>query len=332
MFLSAAMLFIYTETPLHAGAGSGLGPVDLPIQRERITNYPIIQASGIKGALRSEATASGADDKEVQAVFGHDDADHAGALSANDARILLFPVRSLTGVYTWTTSCEALARFRRDMKVAGLADAKLPELPTAAPKEGEALATAPSQVLLNATPQGGGSLVLEEFSFAATGDTLVTKWAMWLAEHALPAGDEYAFWRTKMAGGLVVLSDDDFRDFLVHATEIVTRVRLDDETKTVVPGALWTQEHLPADSLLYAPIQVSKLRVKPGPAPAALNDTDPGVQAQNVLAWAANAAHIPHRLQIGGDETVGRGMVALRWQQRPAPAPQTTTTAEEPQL
>ncbi len=35
-------LYLYTETPLHAGAGSGLSSIDLPIQRERTTQYPMI--------------------------------------------------------------------------------------------------------------------------------------------------------------------------------------------------------------------------------------------------------------------------------------------------
>jgi CRISPR-associated protein Cmr4 len=52
MFDRAAMLFLYTETPLHAGSGTSLGIVDLPIQRERTTGYPMIQASGLKGCLR----------------------------------------------------------------------------------------------------------------------------------------------------------------------------------------------------------------------------------------------------------------------------------------
>jgi CRISPR-associated protein Cmr4 len=52
MFRAARMLFLYTETPLHAGSGTNVVGVDLPIQRERHTQYPMIQSSGIKGALR----------------------------------------------------------------------------------------------------------------------------------------------------------------------------------------------------------------------------------------------------------------------------------------
>lgn len=54
MFEAKSILYIYTETSLHAGSGRGLAAVDLPIQRERVTGYPMVQASGIKGRLRAE--------------------------------------------------------------------------------------------------------------------------------------------------------------------------------------------------------------------------------------------------------------------------------------
>src|SRR2546421_2217829 len=102
-------LYLYTETPLHAGAGSGLSSIDLPIQRERTTQYPLIQSSGIKGKLRAAFEGSRdhltAEAKAmVDIVFGPPStsgggSEHAGALIAGDARLLLFPVRSLNGVF-----------------------------------------------------------------------------------------------------------------------------------------------------------------------------------------------------------------------------------------
>jgi CRISPR-associated protein Cmr4 len=40
-------------TPLHIGAGQGLGHVDLPIVREAHTNFPYIPGTSLKGALRN---------------------------------------------------------------------------------------------------------------------------------------------------------------------------------------------------------------------------------------------------------------------------------------
>ena len=115
-------MYLYTETPLHAGAGSGLSSIDLPIQRERATQYPMIQGSGIKGKLRATLEGNPAISEDmINIVFGPlstsgAGSDHAGALIAGDARLLLFPVRSLNGVFAYTTSYDVLSRFRRDIE------------------------------------------------------------------------------------------------------------------------------------------------------------------------------------------------------------------------
>ncbi|GAB4440168.1 MAG: type III-B CRISPR module RAMP protein Cmr4 [Anaerolineae bacterium] len=308
MFLETRILLILAETPLHAGSGSGLGAIDLPIQRERATGYPIIQASGLKGALRSEA----ADGPERRAVFGPETNkadEHAGAFSPGDARVLLFPVRSLTGVFAWTTSVDALHRFCRDAQAA-----KLPDLPPV-----------PDNPAINsALVSGDGvaaerTVVLEEFAFSVANsfqddNDPAARWGRWLAQNALPTDDAYTYWREKMERGLVILPHDAFRDFLLHATEVVTRVRLEPDSKTVAHGALWTQEYLPVDSLLYAPVHATRLRTSSDKRPAVWAGLDaPKDQATAVLNWVADAKNVPHWLQIGGDETVGRGLVRLRW-------------------
>jgi CRISPR-associated protein Cmr4 len=109
----------------------------------------------------------------------------------------------------------------------------------------------------------------------------------------------------------VILPDDAFRDFVRHATEVTTRIRLT-EQKTVDPGALWTEEHLPTDTLLYAPAYASRLRMSED-KPQALAGEEAGQEAAKVLAWVSDENHVRHRLQLGGNETIGRGLVRLRW-------------------
>src|ERR1700681_1897788 len=120
-------LYLYTESPLHAGGGSGLSSIDLPIQRERTTQYPMIQGSGIKGKLRAALEGNRDDlsqpEKDiVDTVFGPSHingagSDHAGALITGDAHILLFPVRSLNGVFAYTTSYDVLSRLKRSLEL-----------------------------------------------------------------------------------------------------------------------------------------------------------------------------------------------------------------------
>src|SRR5436309_5640789 len=160
MITDTRMLYLYVETPLHAGVGSGLSSIDLPIQRERTTQYPMIQGSGIKGKLRATAEDVIKDPGIVDVLFGPGTTgadDYAGALIAGDARILLFPVRSLNGVFAYTTCYDVLGRFKRDRERSGNA---LPwQVPTPVssepPKPPVALVTSSSQI------SASGTIVLE---------------------------------------------------------------------------------------------------------------------------------------------------------------------------
>src|SRR5436190_19829771 len=167
MITATRMLYLYAETPLHAGVGSGLSSIDLPIQRERTTQYPMIQGSGIKGKLRAAAddATKGPEPiltkEEVVAMFGpeRDGAEHVGALIAGDARLLLFPVRSLNGIFAYTTSYDVLNRFKRDSERGHSKEALPWNIP--APIKDKALVTTISEIHTNNT------IVLEEFSFEA---------------------------------------------------------------------------------------------------------------------------------------------------------------------
>lgn len=295
MFDKAAIIFLYTETPLHAGSGTSLGIVDLPIQRERSTGYPMIQASGLKGCLRD--AVRDASKEEVAIIFGPDTdraSEHAGAVSVGDARILLFPVRSLMGVFAWITSQNVLARFKREAGMAGVSAEWDPVGPTS---EDSALVASESCLVANE------KIVLEEFAFRAETRGEIKKIAEWLKEHALPEGDEYRYWRESLEKRLVVLPENAFRDFVMLSTEVIARVRVDDETKTVARGALWTEEHLPSDTLLYATVFASKPRVAQSPEKLGNASAILEFIRQNVGG---------KRLQLGGDATVGRGIVKVR--------------------
>jgi CRISPR-associated protein Cmr4 len=294
------MMYLFIETPLHAGSGQGIGSVDQPIQRERSTGYPLVQASGVKGKLRAEAEAWATGDKskmaKVDAVFGPaveigGGPKHAGALSPGDARILLLPVRSLAGVFAWTTSANVIARFQRDMIATGVNDLEW-NIP---PLEEQALVAPDNQVT------AGDKVVLEEISYTPQENDVVETIGGWLAENALPDGEAYNYWRDKLPKNLVILPEDDFRDFALYATEVVTRIRIDNDTKTVAPGALWTEESLPVDTLMYTPLYAMTSR----------NSNGSKMDGKKVMDFITDLKL--NRVQLGGDETVGRGLVALRY-------------------
>jgi len=312
MISETRMLYLYVETPLHAGVGSGLSSIDLPIQRERTTQYPMIQGSGIKGKLRSiaedivERKEGTLTTEKVTIMFGPKTtgADHAGALIAGDARILLFPVRSISGVFAYTTCYDVLSRFKRDRERSGNS------LPWNAPDPVRSEPPKPPVALVTSNNQvsASGTIVLEEFSFQAQTSKEADKIADWIASNALP--DIYGYWREKLKQSLVILPDNDFRDFALYATEIITRVRIDRETKTVAGGALWTEEHLPTDTLLYVPMYATDSRKA--------RDKEKDEKAISAAEILRDAVSLENNqggyIQLGGDETVGRGLVRMHWE------------------
>jgi CRISPR-associated protein Cmr4 len=349
MFKDQGILFLYTETPLHPGSGTSVGTVDLPIQRERHTDYPLIQGSGIKGALRDLAyqieeilkmrkeckqlkvqmeSASSEGEKETFAqrlacleaklrnglarlttAFGPetDRADeHSGSLSFSDARILLFPVRSLQGVFAWATCPFVLRRFQRDLDWLG--EKNDWSIPTVI-EESKALVTNGSTVQVR-----DDGVVLEEYHFEAQPNLVVEKIAEYLANTAqiFPQDPAYSYWKERLYdkrdGGirsnLVILSDNAFRDFARFSTEVLTRIRINEETGVVATGALWSEEHLPSDTLLYSLALATDPRT----------DHDTIKTAADVLSLLEELLQndkVQGVAQFGGDETVGRGLVRV---------------------
>jgi CRISPR-associated protein Cmr4 len=307
MFKAVKLLFLYTETPLHVGSGSSLGVVDLPIQRERHTNLPMIQSSGIKGKLRSAFESNGLREQPdlMKAIFGpkSDNAsEHAGALSPGDGRILLFPVRSLKGVFAWITCPLAISRFVRDLHLTG----QQLTLSIDMSRVTDSNALVPNNCQLSID----NAIVLEEFTFAATKNPEVDKLAAWLADNALPSGDEYIFWRSRLKTNLAILSDDAFKDFCQFSTDIVARTKLDPVKKTVETGALWTEENLPNDTLLYTPLFACDPRTENKPKKKNGNGDLDANEILDIVQEHLTNGHA--RLQLGGNETVGRGIVATR--------------------
>lgn len=295
MFTTSTIMFLHAETSVHVGSGQSYGAVDLAIQREQHTGYPVAPASGLKGAVRHWfAQKNGATDRHT-AAFGpdpdEDPSNHAGAVAFTDARLLLFPVRAMAGVFAWATCPTVLQRFRRDLDAVGRSVTW--EVPI--PDTKEALGT---EVNVNHTSQD--EILLEERHFSFEGDEAVRNLALWLNDQALPDTEAYDYWSTSARTRLLVLPDDAFRDLVHHATEVQARVRLNEKGTTGERGNLFYQENLPSDVLLYAQVL----------AQDDLSATLGGDgTAENLLSYVRTLDG--HRLQIGGDASVGRGLTRV---------------------
>ncbi|MEY4430018.1 MAG: hypothetical protein RLZZ182_2707, partial [Pseudomonadota bacterium] len=287
-------VFFYAVSPVHMGAGSAVGVIDNPIQRERHTRHPSFAGSGIKGALRHGFEALRGDAAQIDRLFGPPAKGgelHAGAVSFGDAQLVAFPIRSLRGGYVYATCPQALARAQRLLDLVRI-ETKWGALPTL--NEGECLIA--NRALLGG--QGGAKLHLEAFEYDAKESPSLRSLSADLAAKALPSTEAYAFFREKLTQDLVLLSDTDFAYFVEHATLVEPHVRINEETGTADDGGLFYTENLPPESLLLAPLMASATR----------SGKDDKLQAEEVMARIK--AVLGHGvLQIGGDATTGRGLV-----------------------
>ena len=265
--MQTLMYGLLAETSIHPGTGRSMGVVDLPVAREAATSYPVLVGSSLKGALRDRA---GGDTEDAKRLFGQ--SDDAGEVLVGDGRLVLLPVRCLTGAFRWVTCPHLIERHLRDRKRAELpASFAVPVVEHPADKSGQALGS------------GSGKLFLEEREFELVGEPdneLV------LALEQLIA-DENA--RKRLRRQLVVLPDDDFAWFARYGLSIQARNKLDPKTKQ--SKSLWYEETLPPETVFSTLIA---------------GRSDDALTRLRGLFPPGSAY-----LQAGGNETVGQGWFAV---------------------
>lgn len=275
--------YLHALTALHVGTGQGVGLVDLPIAREKATQLPMIPGSAMKGVLRAELSPenneNGRDVKLWMTLFGPKEINSpsdsfSGSLAVGDAQLLCLPVRSLQGTFAWATCPFVLKRYARDT---GL-DFKLP------PSGDSALLT--ENTVLEIEEQ----IYLEELNLKVRKESALASVTEHLA-HAIFKGD--SAWQESFKQHFVILPDDVFSFLAETATEIRARISIDSERRTVKKGALWTEENLPAETILWGVLGIDR---------SFSEDKFTYEQLHKPLAEVTD-------LQVGGKATVGRGRV-----------------------
>lgn len=278
-----AVLVLQAVTSLHPGTGQTTGIVDLPVQREAHTGFPMVAASGLKGSLRDAAEVGGAwDEAQTSLVFGPPASAAglgAGALAITDARILAFPVRSLKEVFFWVTCPYVLHRLQMDMRLAGV---PVPEI-VLPPDFGVRDETAVGH------PDAVGRQVLEELLLDVTQDKSNNAGAI---ATLLPEGEQATFQKR-----LLVVSDADFQYFVRHCSQVTARIKLNDrKTTTGDGGNLWYEETLPPETIFYTCLLAADRSHGEGSE----------IKGGDVLKHIGDLLKDGF-LQVGGNETVGQG-------------------------
>lgn len=293
--------YIHALTALHAGTGQGTGVIDLPIAREKSTGLPIVPGSGIKGVLREELQPEESADKtknnQWEALFGPASAvaqqnnGFAGALTIQDAQLLCLPVRSIYGVFAWVTCPFILERYQRDF--VHMQGTSFPKIPSA-PEEQAALITTNSQLATGT----GDKTFLEDLDFQVTkGVDEIDSLAQHIAKSVFPDDET---WQPAFTDRFMVVSDNVFSFLADTATEVRARIKLKPGTRTVQKGALWYEENLPAETILWGIIGCDRSRSLEYPK-AAID-----LMHELINEFIPEAEK---RLQVGGNATVGRGNI-----------------------
>lgn len=272
---------LHALSPLHAGTGQAADVIDLPIARMRSTGIPIVPGSSVKGVLR-DARRDGLSEDEWKAVFGPDNTnagEHAGALIVGDARLLALPVRSFRGTFAWVTCPLLLSLAKRDL--GELCPHEVPQVQDSAQAR-VALVVAGSVVR-----HSDKKVYLEDLDLAAQENGGIEGWANWLA--GLVWSDQPNALRDRW----VVVSDETMTFLWETATQIDTRVRIQEDTRTVARGALWTEESLPPETILLG-LMVGEYSRR----------SECRLQPAEVLNRALAGREV---VQFGGKATVGRG-------------------------
>lgn len=276
-FEARAVLGLYTETPLHCGTESGSGFVDLPIQRERHSNFPVIPGSTIKGVLRDETKDKWGGQRDT--YFGAESTDKEatspGSVSFSDGFLVAFPVRTASVPFAWVTCPIVLERTYRAMRAEW--PAGLPQL-----KSGHGWSNDGGEL--------NGDVLLEDVVVAMSNAPKAgEKSVLALLDQLLPSHKSFEYTRSIFPKRIAAISDEDFGWLVESATEVVTRIKLDEKTHTTSGdgGNMFNEELVPRDALFLS----------------VLRELTPAFPIEK----------IPETIRLGGDETIGRGVT---WVQR----------------
>lgn len=282
------IISFYAVSPIHAGAESSTGAIDNPIQREKHTNYPFVQANGVKGSMRAHFRKQEINSETINFIFGtdafndknaanHKDKDGknesmAGAISVSDAKLFAMPVRSNVAPFVWVTCPTILKRLKTDLELAGL----------------ESFAKAPNISEDDAKIIGDWSceesnIILEDAVVIKKGTSINAT----LLKKYFPQAEK-----------LLLISDEMFKYVSENCTEIQTQIKINSEKGTAQDGALRYSEFLPSDTILYSVVAYDN---------AYLND----LKAETIKNYIESTFN--NFMQIGGDATLGRGIVKLSW-------------------
>lgn len=286
-------LLFKNSTGLHMGAENELGYIDLPIQREHITGFPKMEATGIKGTLVDMDN-----EKKFGLLFGSSEETEetkGGKLRIHDGRLLLFPIKSTEG-FCWITCPFVLKKFLEECKenIREYEELKILLTKIEELEEDKALA------------EKERNIVLGDFTYKGKKEELIPRIKIVLDV----IWEEDTWLKDK---NIVIVSDDAFSYFVEMNTEVRTRNVIDDETGTA--KNLFTVEYLPEESVLYSVLEYPSLEQNSDEVKGCNEKEDKKAEDKMIKEKIKELKEIIREteyFQFGGEESVGKGITKVK--------------------
>jgi len=301
------LLFIKAITPIHVGS-SIEGAADKSIQRDHL-GLPIIFASSLKGALRSQIDW-GADEEKIFGQKPESEEQKPGEIVFLDARPLFIPVRSFIGTYAYITSPFLLRKYAdyyelRNNKSIDNKETRNSLKEIINNKIEEKLKSKENgAILLNESKlkrkilDNECKVYLNEIEFeiirdeSSKNDLSVLSEKLFLKDLELEEEP------------IIIVSDKYIVDLVNKSIIIYWRNRLEKDKKIVAGGSLWSEEYLPDGTVFVSGFLEIRYR--------SLNNNRYLDKNQENLEDKVETKLREHSIiSIGGLETIGKGLVKL---------------------
>lgn len=319
------IFLINAITEIHIGGGQGVGLIDNSLIRHRRNNFCYLPASTLKGALKekwrrqakqkiqSPNAEDHPDDKiripkddDLWLIFGPDSEtgmDHASGLCILDAEILFLPVRSLAGIFGWVTCPMVLWEFAYRLQKLGQPSETIEKLLQDSATLAQ-LDEQPMNAYLSAAKSSlqyeKGLVLLEDYKLKSTHNQ---NFANFVAKISSLWNFDYLKEQFKKKSMLV--SDDIFAYFVSCCTAVAPNIRIDPDTGITADASLRYTEYLPEYSVFHSAFLYQDIKQN---STATQNHAE---AIRKKFLEPGNISCFPLQIQIGGDETLGKGQVVL---------------------
>jgi len=271
--------FIHAITHLHVGSGSSVEEeIDLPFQRDEL-GYPTIYASSLKGAIKSFLLKEFPDKRDViYKVLGEDENPEEASLGTFlDAILFAIPSRIIkidsAKPHVWVY----VTTYELLKKVKSYLDS-ISQLSNASFSN---LQNTINSVLLN---EGKNITLGSSLKTAILNEDFHVE----LEAHKVKIPNI-----TNDDVPLLVLEDSIGKEVINRSLIRVRRIRIDKDKKTVVTGGLWSEEYVPMKTIFFSAFLGKESK-------------------ENAIFVSCILRKLKYVI-LGGKETIGKGIVELRW-------------------